>query len=104
MKRRSTAYSKKQIPKELDIDRLFNLDLDESVWEDAGLDLDEGDAPPAWLADDATREGIKAVHMLDRASEELVRLQHEFRALALWLTEEFEAIGSAKVCCKGKCL
>jgi hypothetical protein len=45
---------KKQILKEIPIDRLFNIDLDESVWEDAGLDLDEGDTPPAWLADDAT--------------------------------------------------
>ncbi|KAF9504860.1 hypothetical protein BS47DRAFT_1368495 [Hydnum rufescens UP504] len=65
-----------------------------TVWEDAGLDLDEGDTPPAWLADDATREGIKAIQVFDRAREEIVRLCHEFRALALWLTEEWEATQS----------
>ena len=104
MKRRSAVHSKKQIPKVLDIDRLFNIDLDESVWEDAGLDLDDGDMPPAWLADEATREGIKAVQLFDRASEELLRLQHEFSALVLWLSEELQAVQSAQFDCKGKSL
>ena len=104
MKQRSATHSKKQIPKELEIDQLFNIDLDESIWEDAGLDLEDGETPPAWLADEATREGIKAMHILDRAGEELLRLQHEFRALVLWLSEELDAVKSAKICCEGKSL
>jgi len=66
------------------------------------LDLDDGDTPPAWLTDEATREGIKAVHILDRAHEELLRLQHEFDALILWLSEELQAVECAQVHCKGK--
>ncbi|KAF9507275.1 hypothetical protein BS47DRAFT_1398747 [Hydnum rufescens UP504] len=98
----STVHSLKQIPKELDIDRLFNVDLDESIWEDAGLDLDEGDVPPAWLADDATREGIKAVQLFDCTGEEILQLRHEFHALVLWLTEESEAACRAQLNCKAK--
>ncbi|KAF9502863.1 hypothetical protein BS47DRAFT_1310594, partial [Hydnum rufescens UP504] len=72
LKQQLTVHSLKQIPKELNIDRLFNVDLDESIGEDAGLDLDEGDVPPAWLADDATWEGIKAVQLFDRTGEEIL--------------------------------
>ncbi|KAF9503647.1 hypothetical protein BS47DRAFT_1309473, partial [Hydnum rufescens UP504] len=89
-------------PKELDIDRLFNVDLDESIWEDAGLDLDEGDVPLAWLADDTTQEGIKAVQLFDHTGEEILQLCHEFHALVLWLTEESEAACCAQLNCKGE--
>lgn len=101
LKQRSRVHAQKQIPKEINVDRLFDIDLDESIWEDAGLDLDEGDIAPAWLADNATREGIKAVQMFDRAGEEIVRLCYEFNSLALWLMEELEATQCAQLQSKG---
>lgn len=43
------------IPAAIKKDSIFKLDIDDVVWSDAGIiDPDdwEGQAPPAWLADD----------------------------------------------------
>ncbi|KAG6847718.1 hypothetical protein H0H93_006354, partial [Arthromyces matolae] len=55
---------------------LFSLDVDDTIWEDVGLNEDDIE-PPAWLADQAVRDGIKALLEHDRCSEEDICLRHK---------------------------
>jgi hypothetical protein len=85
----------------LEVSALFTLAEDDNVWEDAGLDLDEDDHPPAWLADESTRSGIKAMHIHDRAVEDILRLKEQMKALVMWLKDEMSAIRKAISQCQG---
>ncbi|KAF8157559.1 hypothetical protein K438DRAFT_2026150 [Mycena galopus ATCC 62051] len=52
---------------------LWQLDVDDAIFEDVGLDDDDdhyNDEPPLWLCDEKVRAGIKALLELDRAEEE----------------------------------
>ncbi|KAF9514017.1 hypothetical protein BS47DRAFT_1282585, partial [Hydnum rufescens UP504] len=66
MKARSAIHKNAVIPKPVDINGLFDIGVDDAIWEDAGLDGDAEEAPPAWLADEGIREGIKAMLMYDQ--------------------------------------
>ncbi|KAJ3740891.1 hypothetical protein DFH05DRAFT_1462768 [Lentinula detonsa] len=50
-----------KVPKEIEMKELFTLDVDDSIWDDNGLD-DNDDVvnPPLWLADEQVRTGIRA--------------------------------------------
>lgn len=98
---RSHQHKRKSIPKPLEVLALFTLAEDDNVWEDAGLDLDEDDHPPAWLADESTRSGIKAMHIHDRAVEDILRLKEQMKALVMWLKDEMSAIRKAISQCQG---
>lgn len=77
---------------------LWQLDVDDGIWQDVGLDDDEdGPAgePPLWLADDRVRAGIKAMLELDRCGEEDHRLRRERRALQVWFAEEWATVNLA---------
>ncbi|KIJ05959.1 hypothetical protein PAXINDRAFT_57246, partial [Paxillus involutus ATCC 200175] len=52
---------------------LFELDVDVDIWQDVGLTGDEAE-PPAWLADDKVRVGIRDLLEKDRCIEEEMRL------------------------------
>ncbi|KAJ3715792.1 hypothetical protein C8R42DRAFT_698260 [Lentinula raphanica] len=71
---------------------LFNLDVDDEIWQDVGLDDVGGQDPPLWLSDDKVRSGIKAVLMRDRCNEELLWLKHELCSLQQWVHEEWDII------------
>jgi hypothetical protein len=61
---------------------LWQLDVDDAIFQDVGLyDRDADGEPPLWLCDDKVRAGIKAVLELDRCDEEDVRLRRETLAL-----------------------
>ncbi|KAJ3964085.1 hypothetical protein EV361DRAFT_874292 [Lentinula raphanica] len=64
-------------PALISMKELFNLDVDDEIWQDVGLDDSDGQDPPLWLSDDKVRSGIKAILMRDRCNEELLRLKHE---------------------------
>lgn len=98
---RSRQHKQKSIPKSLEASTLFALADDGNIWEDAGLDLDEEEDPPAWLADDSTRNGIKAMHIHDRAVEDISRLKEQMKALVMWLKDEMCAIRKAMSQCEG---
>ncbi|KAJ7442423.1 hypothetical protein FB451DRAFT_1343897 [Mycena latifolia] len=72
---------------------IWQLDVDDGIWQDVGLDDDDGDgdgeAVPPWLGDEKVRSGIKAMLKLDRCAEEDVRLKKERRALQEWFAEEW---------------
>ena len=70
-------------PQSIDMDQLFNLDVDDEIWQDIGLEEMDSTNPPHWMSEDAVRDGIKAMLELDRCKEEGERLVHECRALQI---------------------
>ncbi|KAK7442255.1 hypothetical protein VKT23_016225 [Stygiomarasmius scandens] len=75
-------------PKFIDTKNLFNLNVDDLIWQDIGLDKDEG-APPPWLKDEDIRKGIKAMLEIDRCDEENDWLIVEMQSLQEWFAEEW---------------
>jgi hypothetical protein len=53
---------------------LFELDVDDDIWQDVGLTGDEAE-PPAWLADDKVQVGIRDLLEKDQCIEEEMRLR-----------------------------
>ncbi|KAF9511891.1 hypothetical protein BS47DRAFT_1283341, partial [Hydnum rufescens UP504] len=74
MKAQSATHKNAVIPKPVDINDLFDIGVDDAIWEDAGLNGDAEEAPPAWLADEGIRDGIKAMLMYNCGKEEIQRL------------------------------
>jgi hypothetical protein len=69
---------------------IFQLDVDDAIWQDMGLDEDT--APASWLVDDKVRAGIRAMLQKDRCDEEAPRLKREHRHLQIWFATEWEAV------------
>jgi hypothetical protein len=82
------------VPKKLERDSLFDLDVDEDIWQDVGLNDDGGIEPPPWMADDKVRMGIRSMLELDRCEEELSRLRLNRSALQEWFVDEWETVMS----------
>ncbi|THU97086.1 hypothetical protein K435DRAFT_857890 [Dendrothele bispora CBS 962.96] len=86
-------------PKPIDVSKLFNLDADDELWQDIGLNYDEADdedaMPPPWLSDENVRKGIRAMLELDRCEEEEERLAFERKAMRSWFEEEWSIAVSA---------
>ncbi|KAG6912561.1 hypothetical protein DXG01_013806, partial [Tephrocybe rancida] len=76
-------------PKRLELKGIFDLDVDDTIWEDIGLEDRSPAALPPWLANEGVRVGIKALLERDRCVEEEVRLRHECRSMHIWLSEEW---------------
>ncbi|KAK7438566.1 hypothetical protein VKT23_017901 [Stygiomarasmius scandens] len=83
-------------PQPIDVSKLFNLDVDDEIWQDIGLNYDEASdqdtSPPPWLADEKMRKGIRAMLELDRCEEEEERLGVERKAMRTWFEEEWEVV------------
>lgn len=76
---------------------LFQLDVDDSIWHDVGLEDDCFDQdPPRWLSDEAVREGIRALLEVDRCREEEIRLVKERCAMQEWFMEQWSCLERAK--------
>ncbi|KAG6806585.1 hypothetical protein H0H92_010745 [Tricholoma furcatifolium] len=83
-------------PQKIDTKGLYALDVDDTIWQDSGLnDDDDSPAPPPWLANEKVREGIKVVLLYDRCLEERARLQHECRSMRIWFAEEWKVLNLA---------
>jgi hypothetical protein len=79
-------------PQPIDTKKLFELDVDDDIWQDAGLVEDEDDdnsAIPLWLSDSGVRDGIKNMLILDRCLEEESRLRKERAHLQQWMFREW---------------
>ncbi|OAX32627.1 hypothetical protein K503DRAFT_805073, partial [Rhizopogon vinicolor AM-OR11-026] len=74
---------------------LFQLDIDDEVWQDIGLD-DTDSHPPGWLANDGVRQGIKYMLELDHCEEEVACVMRERCALQEWMQEEWMQVESVK--------
>jgi hypothetical protein len=90
-------------PREIERDGLFNLDVDDEIWQDTGLDdAYDGGEPPRWLGDEAVRQGIRSLLEHDRCGEEEVRIIRERTAMQEWMQEEWD-VNLAAQATAGKC-
>jgi hypothetical protein len=79
-------------------DGLYKLNVDDTIWQDVGLDDDDGKDTIAlpWLCKEDVRDGIRAVLLLDRTREEDIILEKERWSLWAWFTEEWEVLNAAR--------
>lgn len=83
------------LPEKIEINGLYKLDIDDSIWQQAGLE-NNGATVPAWMSDINTGKGIRARLSLDRCLEEEDRIIMERCTLQEWAVEEWEATTQAK--------
>lgn len=81
---------------------LYQLDVDDAIWQDIGLDDDA--APALWLVDNKVRAGIRAMLQKDRCAEEAPRLLRERRHLRVWFATEWKAVSEAMELSEGSLL
>ena len=78
-----------KVPEPLQREGLFQLDVDDSIWQDIGLSEEHDGDVPRWIGDDDVRQGIKWMLQLERCSEEESRLMRERLAMQAWMVEEW---------------
>ncbi|KAJ7215361.1 hypothetical protein GGX14DRAFT_562578 [Mycena pura] len=72
---------------------LYQLDVDDVIWQDVGLDDNvPGSSPPLWLADANVRSRIRAMLQKDRCGEEAPRLLWERGHLQIWFAMEWKVV------------
>ncbi|KIJ18798.1 hypothetical protein PAXINDRAFT_70654, partial [Paxillus involutus ATCC 200175] len=69
---------------------IFQLDVDDEIWQDIGLDDDAVD-PPLWLSDEDVHMGIRHLLEYDRCEEE-ARLSWECAILQEWMISEWNSV------------
>ncbi|KAG1888481.1 uncharacterized protein F5891DRAFT_987773 [Suillus fuscotomentosus] len=74
---------------------IFQLDVDDEIWQDVGLE-DEIADPPPWLADNNVRHSICLLLDHDRCVEEENRLSCEHCVMQEWMITEWTALQSAR--------
>ncbi|THU96399.1 hypothetical protein K435DRAFT_819451 [Dendrothele bispora CBS 962.96] len=82
-------------PKKIERDSLFDLDVDEDIWQDVGLDEEDTGPPPLWLCDENVRKGIRAMLELERCEEEMARIRINRKALQEWFVDEWGVLRKA---------
>lgn len=78
---------------------LYQLDVDDMIWQDVGLDDADG-PPPPWLVDDKVRSGIWVMLQRDRCFEEAPRLVRERRHLQVWFATEWKVVSDLVETCE----
>ncbi|KAJ7774618.1 hypothetical protein DFH07DRAFT_865897 [Mycena maculata] len=73
---------------------LNGLREDPSLHDDVWITPTEGEIP-RWLDDADVRDGIRALHLADRCSEESSRLPREVQNMSRWLKEEITVVTRA---------
>ncbi|KIK64665.1 hypothetical protein GYMLUDRAFT_240636 [Collybiopsis luxurians FD-317 M1] len=81
-------------PKPIDLDNIFNLDVDDDIWLDIGFGYDEDTAPPFWLSNEQVRNSIRALLDRDRCAEERRYLLAERDAMQEWFSEEWHVVNA----------
>jgi hypothetical protein len=79
-------------PTKIDKENLFDLDVDEDIWQDVGLGDDDDGSPPPWMANEGVRKGIRVMLELDRCHEEVARLHMQRQSLQEWFVEEWHVL------------
>ncbi|KAF9060023.1 hypothetical protein BDP27DRAFT_1237536, partial [Rhodocollybia butyracea] len=81
------------VPRPIPMDKLFDLDVDDAIWDDIGLgDSDDLVEVPLWLSDEQVRTGIQGILVRDRSVEELQHLRYELSVLGEWSKEEWDTL------------
>jgi hypothetical protein len=86
------------VPKQLVRESLFSLDVDDGIWNDAGLGDD--DVPPLWMSDDAVRGGIQSLLAFQRCLEEEECLKVEYGNLRRWMNVEWMQLCEGLIKCR----
>ncbi|KIK51701.1 hypothetical protein GYMLUDRAFT_141050, partial [Collybiopsis luxurians FD-317 M1] len=81
-------------PKPIDLDNLFNLDVNDDIWLDIGFGYDEDTAPPFWLSNEQVRNSIRVLLDQDRCAEERRYLLAERDAMQEWFSEEWHVVNA----------
>ena len=76
---------------------LFELDVDDEIWQDIGLRDDQSHPTLPLLVNQDVCNGIKLCLELDQCREEEMRLCKERVAMQEWLHEEWECL----ICAEG---
>ena len=71
---------------------IFQLDVDDAIWRELGLNDDETTARPRWLLDPKVRDGIRAMLKKDRCAEDSHRLLREREHLQIWFAFEWKVV------------
>ena len=87
-------------PLKIQLEGLFDLDIDDDIWLDVGLSYGNGDEddeslPPLWLSNENVQAGIRALLDRDRCREEHARIITERSAMQVWFNEEWHVIHAA---------
>ncbi|KAG1816761.1 uncharacterized protein BJ212DRAFT_1254087, partial [Suillus subaureus] len=82
-------------PIPISCDGIFQLDVDDDIWQDVGLE-DETVNPPQWLADDNVHQGICLLLDLDHCLEEEDRLRHKHCVMQECMITEWTALQEAR--------
>ena len=79
------------VPLEIEMEGLYQLDVDDDIWQDIGLndDYDGSSIVPDWLGNEKVQVGIKSLLELERCEEEQRRLLYERLAMQEWMLEEW---------------
>jgi hypothetical protein len=90
------------LPEKIDPKKLFSLNVDDTLWQDVGLE-DKINGIPGWLGNENIQEGINPMLERDRAKEELAQVAIERTKIQTWLREEWESVTAALALseCKG---
>lgn len=95
------------MPLDVPKDKMWDLDVDDPIWNDVGLGWSEPGAPldndrdgdgeegiqiPRWMGDDGIRRGMHALALRDRGREEKIRLSLERDALESEAREVWNAL------------
>ena len=77
--------------REIDLSTIWQLDVDDDIWNDAALlDEEEEIHIPDWLGDDNMRAAIRNRVENERCKEEIQRLLRERENLRCWMVEEWK--------------
>ena len=84
-------------PLSIDSDGLYQLDVDDDIWQDIGLsdEFDGSMVVPNWLGNEMVHTGIKSLLEFQRCEEEERRLLHERLAIQEWMQEEWYVLEAA---------
>jgi hypothetical protein len=84
---------------------LFKLEIDDPIWNDAGLyEPDSDGTVPPWLGNENVRKGIQAWLMVERCNEEIMRLKDECCSLQTWFQSEWAVLINSKSHLQGNLL
>lgn len=80
---------------------VFQLDVNDAIWQDVGLDDDTTAA--RWLVNKAVRAGIRAMLQKDRCEEEAPRLRWEQKHMRIWFAHEWAVVSELIGLTDGTC-
>ncbi|KAF9070196.1 hypothetical protein BDP27DRAFT_1362776 [Rhodocollybia butyracea] len=81
-------------PLKIEMEGLFDLDVDNNIWLDIGLGYEEEDETvhPLWLSNDMVRKAIHALLDRDRCHEDWVRILAERNTMEEWFNKEWRVV------------